>query len=1352
MLESLLPPGLFAAVRHSDPSLAALSEAHVQLSTMLNALAPFVPQAARNAARTVDITGMLPAQYLTGTLLCADLSGFTMLAGELAKTGRQGSEEVSAIINQVFTQLLDAVYRYGGEVVKFAGDAITGFFAADRVGANHANLAATATLLMQSTMRDFATLATSRGSFPLRLRITVHSGLVFMAEVGNEHHRELIVTGRVVHQVMVAQRYTAPAQIVITPATRSLLSGATTTPLVPDLHLLDHLAEQSAPLEPAPAAAPDTAPSLATLLEMATRIVALRPYVPAGLAQRLAQMAHITGEFRPVTVIFASMAAFTNALALLEVTDVSAREIAIVQQVLNSCYTRAQTVLGYFGGSINKVDMAISGDRLMGLFGAPVAHEDDPTRAVKAALELRTALYEIDCDTTTLLQTWRSIHSQRVAQNPRTAQPLIGIANGTVFAGIVGSAERHEYTVMGEIVNLAARLFEAARPGHLLLPALTYQEVRHLVDAEPLPALHLKGFTSEVAAFQVHQLRIETRHTPDTPFVGRTQELAQISDRLEYVLQPGQHAGQIVALVGEAGIGKTRLAEEIVNALQPPTLIRVLCQSYEQTTPYATIGQVVRELLQLNPSIDRELQVIGVESQLADLVPAWSRFAPLLGPILNLPFTETPLTRSLSPAQRRERTDDVLVSVILAAARQQPTLLLIDTLQLIDASSHAILQQVTAELDQTPLVLLLTYRSTATLAEPWSGLSYCTTLQVPPLSRVESTELLAVLLGGTPPVELLPLIDRTAGMPLYLEQTVRYLLETNAIQRDAGGSLISTDAAAITSVPSQLEQLIMARLDQFDEETRTLVQVAAVIGQQFTEALLAKVSALPELRQSRLHDLVEARMLDYADETATTYRFRQALIRDVVYDSLLYARRQNLHYTVAGAIEEIYAAELAGQRVVLAQHYQRAAQPQPAFTNYLAAARQAQERYANQEALALYEQALLLAAQLEELHLLAAAAAIDVYANSGDVLSFTGAFDRARQQYQHVLDAIPDLTLAQQATLQRKIGSTYEQQGNWEQALTWFAAAEESVGAEMPDFDVMREYAQILSAIGWVQFRQGDIETAGYQLGQALDLIKPLGIDAEEASILNRLGGVAYNQGDMALARTYVTQSLEASERSGALIAQATALGNLGNLTASQGLTDDSIGFYQHAMTLHEQTGSRRLMAIVANNLGWALYDAERYAEALHELELAQNLALELRDAYTHSIALSNLAIVTLATGDLAAAEAYLEHGQLLASEAESGSLAIENTITMAYIALKRANLSQAQRLYDQVALLIDDLESEEYGKLKRLEAQLLISQGKPQEAQTMLAQNYAFFIGLDKIAEARRTQKILAALPPSVA
>ncbi|HYF64712.1 MAG TPA: adenylate/guanylate cyclase domain-containing protein, partial [Herpetosiphonaceae bacterium] len=419
LLESLLPPELHAAVRQPDPPAGSILAARRHLAGRLADLEPFVPPLISLARRAAADPGPLPAAYVGGTLLCADLSGFTALTAQLANSGRQGSEEVSAIINQIFARLLQAVDAAGGAVIKFAGDAITAFFDADRLGPAHASHAVDAALGMQQAMHAFKAMATSAGVFRLRLRVTVHSGMVFLGEVGDQRRRELIVTGRSVNQVIAAQRYAAAGEIVITPQTRALLPGADTRDRFPDLYLLLDLPERPPP-RPERAAPPEPEPSLDGLLELAAAIQALGAYVPEGLLQRLGGATHTAGEFRPVSVVFTHIAALGSAMAMLD-DSAEAREVASVHEVLNTCYGRLQAVLGHFGGSINKLDMAVGGDRLMGTFGAPIAHEDDPQRAVKAALELRAALTEIDRDTLALLHSWREIHGLAPARPARQA-------------------------------------------------------------------------------------------------------------------------------------------------------------------------------------------------------------------------------------------------------------------------------------------------------------------------------------------------------------------------------------------------------------------------------------------------------------------------------------------------------------------------------------------------------------------------------------------------------------------------------------------------------------------------------------------------------------------------------------------------------------------------------------------------------------------------------------------------------------------------------------------------------------------------------------------------------------------
>jgi hypothetical protein len=386
--------------------------------------------------------------------------------------------------------------------------------------------------------------------------------------------------------------------------------------------------------------------------------------------------------------------------------------------------------------------MATFGDRLMALFGAPTAHEDDTERAVQAALEIRATLSDTNREIVRLLQDWTAAHPDqrsllRVANV--ALHQRIGIASGTVFAAVVGARRRHEYMVIGETVHVAARTLAAAVDGEILLTSMTYRAVRDRVEVEPLAPLPLTHAAKPVPAFRLLGWRERAGPAADTlpqaaPMIGRRAELARALDLARVALTSGPDAGQVLALAGEPGVGKSRLAAEVIRALQAiapaVTFARDACHSYEQTIPYAAIVRLLRQALDL-PIGARPAQTGALLRRIEELIPAWSRFAPLLGPLLNLPIPETPLTRALTPQSQRERLHDLIVVLCLAITSQRPLVLTIDDLQWADASSQALIQRLATELAGHRLLLLLVYRPTRELAEPWRELPHATTIALP---------------------------------------------------------------------------------------------------------------------------------------------------------------------------------------------------------------------------------------------------------------------------------------------------------------------------------------------------------------------------------------------------------------------------------------------------------------------------------------------------------------------------------------------------------------------------------------------------------------------------------------------
>jgi predicted ATPase/class 3 adenylate cyclase len=1380
LMEMLLPASLASAMRHATPFPAATREAYHRLADHLQTLLPCVPAPVLAMHLADPMHSAVTGQYFTGTLVIADLSGFTALSNRLATAGRQGSEEISAIINRLFGMLLDEIYAYGGGVVKFGGDAVTAFFDTGDVGDDHALRACAAVHAIQVRMHEFADLKTSQGVFSLHLRISVHSDRIFFTEVGTAGHTTLIMTGRAVNRLMVAQEAAMPGEIILSDETRRSLSGIHTHQKLPGLHLLTGFTQEPLPppTRPPVPQAELPVPDMAALQMLLRRIARLRSYVPYDLPRHFLRASAGHGEFRPVTLLFANFYAFRKLLALLELSAQIEHDTTIIGRVLNTYYCQTQSLIRRYGGSVNKVDMATFGDRLMAIFGAPIAHEDDPTRAVQAALELRATLDNTDQETANLLRTWTETHPEQrplvqVAQS--ALRQRIGIAGGVVFAGIVGAPQRYEYTVIGETVNLAARLLDVAREDDILLTSRTYHSVSRLVQARPLSPQHLKGFAEAIQIYRAIQKRAPTSIPAmlqrATPLVGRDAALTRLLENAQQALAPDETAGRVLVLIGEAGVGKSRLASEAMPTIQAVTptvrIVRGECQSYEQTTPYAVVTRLLPHLLQISPSGGREAgaapdqtaQIAAVQQQLETLVPEWTRFAPLLAPLLHLPIPETELIRALTPDQRHERLQDLILMLCFAVARRQSLVVLVDNLQWIDASSRALLERLAQELVEEPLLLVLIYRPFPVLEAGWSDLPHCTVITLENLKPADSATLLAALLDGDPPAELRTLFAQLDGTPLFQEETVRYLLESGTLQRDRNGNWIATRPADSITVPLQIEQLIIARLDRLDEDSRALLQLAAVIGQHFTRQLLAAVVSANDngtTLEQRLHDLVNAAIiLPNTDEDQPAYQFKHALIREVAYGSMLFVHRRRLHARVAAAIEQIYGDQIEEQHALLAEHYRLARLTDRAFPHFLEAARRAQARYANDEAIKLYQQALATAPwQTHADTPLELAKAAIIYENLGDVLALTGEYSAAREQYGELLGMYNQHDLAgyavQRAGLQRKIGGTHEHEGRLEVALLWLAHATETIETyrTIPPTDAMQhEHVRVLSDIGSVYFRREDLKQAQHYLEQALAAVAPQGMEEEQAQILNRLGGIAYTRGNMQVARYFVQQSLAASEQRGDLVGQAKVLNNLGNLTGMQGLFEESIRYALRAIEINERIGNRRELAITMNNIGWAFYDMENYQEAHNYFSQAVKQAVEIHDKYHQMLALLNLGDVLIALQQLDEAENTVFRSQFLAAQMDLPAKQLDCHTMLSEIALQRNDLAGNLTEYQEGLALDVDPQSEEYGRFQRLEARIAAAQGNRERAVALLQANAQLFTELQNMPEVKRTRKLLTEL-----
>jgi class 3 adenylate cyclase/tetratricopeptide (TPR) repeat protein len=676
------------------------------------------------------------------------------------------------------------------------------------------------------------------------------------------------------------------------------------------------------------------------------RFAAPESYTPKHLAEKiLTSKAALEGERKQVTVLFADLKGSMELLA--------DRDPEEARKILDPVLEHMMEAVHRYEGTVNQV----MGDGIMALFGAPLAHEDHAVRACYAALRMQESVMKY-------AEEVRRAHAAVI-------KIRVGLNSGEVVVRAIGSDLHMDYTAVGQTTHLAARMEQLASPGNTLLTGDTLRLVEGYVEVKPLGPVPVKGLEAPIEVYEMVgtgplRSRLHAAATRGlTRLVGRDGELGLLRQAFE---RAAAGRGQIMALVGEAGVGKSRLVWEVTHSPQTHgwLILESSSVSYGKAVPYLPVINLLKRYFKIQDRDDHDEVREKVSSKLRGFDEPLTATSPALLWLLDVPV-EDRQWRTLDPPERRQRTLDAVKRLLLRESQAQPLLLVFEDLHWIDSETQALLDSLVESLPTARILLLVNHRPE--YQHGWVSKTYYARLRLDPLPLESTEDLLRALIGENPELEALKqlLIKRTEGNPFFLEESVRTLVETRALVGERGAYRLAKALPSI-QVPATVQAVLAARIDRLSPEEKWLLQSAAVIGKDVPFDLLKAIADEPEEvvrgRLSRLQAgefLYETRLPPDLEFT-----FKHTLTHDVAYETLLQQQRRTLHAQIVQVIESLYPDRLIEQVERLAHHAVRGEVWEKAFAYLREAGTKAAGRSAHREAVPHFERALAVLQHLPE--------------------------------------------------------------------------------------------------------------------------------------------------------------------------------------------------------------------------------------------------------------------------------------------------------------------------------------------------------------------------------------------------
>jgi class 3 adenylate cyclase/tetratricopeptide (TPR) repeat protein len=1163
---------------------------------------------ARDRRRALAAHEPMPDR-VTGAALFADISGFTPLTEALAtELGPQrGPEELTAHIGRVFHAVIEELDRRGGDVIYFSGDAITCWLDGD-----DGTRAVAAAVAMQEAMGRVARITTPAGTtVDLALKVAVAVGSARRFVVGDPQIQLIdVLAGSLIDDLAEAEHHAASGEIVLDASALAALGDR--------VEIAEERRDQDSGRAHAVVRGLRTAVPAVDVVEPPRLDDGLvRPWLLPAVYERMrAGHGELLAELRPAYPLF------------LRFGGIDFDDDPDAVEALDAFVRSAQRIMSGYGGNLLQLTLGDKGAYLYGVFGSPIAHEDDAARAAAAALELRE-----------LVRTTRARDIQ------------IGMARGRLRSGTYGHAMRRTFVCLGDSVNLAARLMAKAPAGGIYVDDRVRTDAGDAYIWERLGDLEVKGKKGAIVAHALtgsleRASRRKTRY--ELELVGRQVEL----DRLETALDRTVGGdGRIVAIAAEAGMGKSRLIAEFVRNARRRGLFVALgeCQSFGTNASYYVWGEIWRRLLDLDEADGADLQRERLAATLAEAGADLVARAPLLAPVIGLEIPDTELTASFDAKLRKSSLEDLLSRLLRARASREPVVLVLEDCHWIDALSRDLLEALGRSAAAAPVLFVLAYRPEAT---PGGGLGVeriadFEELMLDQLDAVDAAQLvrskLAQVLGASAPAEvgdeLVALIhDRSEGNPLYAEELVTYL---------AGRGIDLHDADAIRSIelPESLHSLVLSRIDEMTDAPRRTLKVASVVGRVFEAPVISgaypDLGDLPEVVEN-LDVLRTADLVRLDRELEQAYLFKHVATQEVAYTSLPFAIRARLHVRIGSYLEASDPEGVERRLDILAHHFWNGDDEERKRTYLARAADAARASYANAAAVDYL---------IRLIPLLDGGERVEALLKLAKAQEFTGDWPTAESTARDALAGATELgDDASCGWAEVGLAESTRKQGRFEEASAHLAAARGHFDAVGLDEGV----GQVLHLAGTVAAQQGDLGAARERYSESLAIRERLDDKASLGGLYSNLAIVAEYEGDMGTSRQHNERALALRREVGDKWAIGVSENNLGMIALHEKDFEGARAHFEASMRLNREVGDAWMVAIGHNNLGNATRGLGDLDAAREHYGAALEAYRDYDDRWAMAFLLEDMGILAARAGNPEAAHEAIGVAERMRAEIES--------------------------------------------------------------------------------------------------